>query len=180
MEENTENIGMSLEDEKLAVEVPEGDIGMSLEDEKPAEVSQPDEVPEAYEFEGEDPEYNEAVGAVAKELGLSQEKVSRLAETIEQANIETMYRQSKAWVEELKTDEEVGGADFQKNLGIARSVFDKYAPDEGFHQMLAQSGITNCPDFIRMFVRIGKDLGVKSEAVEEPKKSLFPNSKMGD
>lgn len=179
-----EEVGMSLTD---PVEIPEGDIGMSLtdekpRDEKPAEVSQPDNVPDSYEFEGEDAEYNEAVGAVAKELGLSQEKASRMTAAIEEANLEAIYRQSKAWRDELKNDNEIGGAEFEKNLGIAWAVFDKYGSAKEFRQMLAASGVTNCPDFVKMFVRIGKDLGLTAEAKAktEPRKSLFPNSKMGD
>ena len=75
-----EDIGLSLEEE-APKEEPEQteEVGLSLGDEEaPKEVSRPDDVPEAYEFEGESDQFNELVGGVAKEIGLRRRKRSAL------------------------------------------------------------------------------------------------------
>lgn len=142
---------------------------------KPKEVSQPDVVPEKYSFEGESEKYNETVGAVAGELGMSQEKVSRIAEAIDKADTEDLYEQAKEWSEEIKKDPEIGGANREAAIAAAKKVLDKYMPNKQTQMLFAEGALGCHPDFVRMLYRISKDLP------QEPKKrSLFPNSKMGD
>ena len=172
---NDDDIGLSLEEEAPKEETEQTEeVGLSLGDEEaPKEVSRPDDVPEAYEFEGESDQFNELVGGVAKEIGLSQEKAQRLASAIDRANDEAVYTQSLAWLDELKKDPEVGGANLEANLKLARSVFDRFADDYELKILLATSGVTNHPKFIKMFAAIGKVLPPQ----ESPASNPFPNTK---
>lgn len=180
MEENDEVIGLESAEEQdaklpvegLGEEPPEEKLA---EDEAPKEVPEQGEAPLEYKFEDADDEYNGAVGGVARELGLSQDKAQKMVSAVENANNEFMYRTAKQWQEELKKDSEVGGDKFEQSMRTARSVFDKYATDKEFRNFLAATGITNHPDFIRMFVRIGNDMKTAPKRA-----SLFPNSQMGD
>ena len=178
--------GLSLGDEAPEEENPapaEDELGSGLslgdeapeEDEKPKETPMPDEVPDKYEFVDNEPEYNEAVGKVARELGLSQEKAQKFADAVEEASGEFCVKTVKGWVEQLKKDEEIGGDKFNESVGIARKVFDRYAKNPELRTILSYSGITNHPDFVRMFVRIGKELGVEAKS-----RGRFPNSRMED
>lgn len=176
-EENEEVVGLESAEEQEA-KLPVEGLGEEPEaapaEEAPKEVPEQGEAPLEYKFEDADDEYNGAVGGVARELGLSQEKAQKLVTAVEAANDDFMYRTAKSWKEELKKDEEIGGDKLDQNLKTARSVFDKYADDADFKRFLAGTGITNHPDFIRMFVRIGRDLKLS------PKRSLFPHSRMED
>ena len=168
--------GLSLGDEAPKEENPapaEDELGSGLslgddEEEKPKEAPQPDDVPEKYEIEGENDAFNEAVGKVARELGLSQEKLQKVSTAIDAARDDETYEMAKAWAVQVKQDEEIGGEKFEESRLLAREVFDKY--------MLINSGLSNHPDFMRMMVHIGRDL--KKGGM--PTRSRFPNSRMGD
>lgn len=182
--------GLSLGDEEAkpaeeAASAPADDFtGLSLEDEeaKPVEEEagpedpKPDEVPEKYEFADQEGAFNESVGAVAKEIGLSQVKAQKLVSAVEEANMDFCYKNAQGWVKQLKADKELGGEKFNASVGMARRVFDKYGPSSELRELLSYSGLTNHPDFVRMFVHIGEALGLQAK----PARSLFPNSKMGD
>lgn len=176
--------GLSLGDEAPKEESPapeEDELGGGLslgedEEEKPKEAPQPDDVPEKYEIEGENDAFNEAVGKVARELGLSQEKLQKVSTAIDAARDDETYEMAKAWAVQVKQDEEIGGEKFEESRLLAREVFDKYAPSEELKYMLINSGLSNHPDFMRMMVHIGRDL--KKGGM--PTRSRFPNSRMGD
>lgn len=166
-----EEVGLSLE-EPAAEPAPDEQVGLTLEDgAKPKEAHQPDEIPDKYTLEGEDEAYNEEVGGVARELGIGQEKLQKLATAFDNAEAREVYETAKRWVEEVKKDPDIGGANFDTSVRTARSVFDRYAVSDELKQILATSGITNHPDFIRMFVRIGQDLGVSPGASRRFKNS---------
>ena len=175
--------GLSLGDEAPKEESPapeEDELGSGLslgddEEEKPKEAPQPDDVPEKYEIEGENDAFNEAVGKVARELGLSQEKLQKVSTAIDVARDDETYEMAKAWAVQVKQDEEIGGEKFEESRLLAREVFDKYAPSEELKYMLINSGLSNHPDFMRMMVHIGRDL--KKGGM--PTRSRFPNSRMG-
>ena len=146
------------------------------EDEKPKETPMPDDVPEKYEIEGENDAFNEAVGKVARELGLSQEKLQKVSAAIDTARDDETYEMAKAWAVQVKQDEEIGGEKFEESRLLAREVFDKYAPSEELKYMLINSGLSNHPDFMRMMVHIGRDL--KKGGTQT--RNRFPNSRMED
>ena len=176
--------GLSLGDEAPEEENPapaEDELGGGLslgedEEEKPKEAPQPDDVPEKYEIEGENDAFNEAVGKVARELGLSQEKLQKVSTAIDTARDDENYEMAKAWAVQVKQDEEIGGEKFEESRLLAREVFDKYAPSEELKYMLINSGLSNHPDFMRMMVHIGRDL--KKGGTQT--RNRFPNSRMED
>lgn len=170
-----EEVGLAL-DEPAPAPSPDEEVGLTLEDgTKPKEAHQPDEIPDKYTLEGEDEGYTEEVGGVARELGIGQEKLQRLATAFDNAEAREVYENAKKWVEDVRKDPDIGGANFDTSIQTARSVFDKYSVGDELRQILATSGITNHPDFIRMFVRIGQDLGVRPGASRR-----FKNSHMED
>lgn len=176
--------GLSLGDEAPEEENPapaEDELGGGLslgedEEEKPKEAPQPDDVPEKYEIEGENDAFNEAVGKVARELGLSQEKLQKVSTAIDTARDDETYEMAKAWAVQVKQDEEIGDEKFEESRLLAREVFDKYAPSEELKYMLINSGLSNHPDFMRMMVHIGRDL--KKGGTQT--RNRFPNSRMED
>lgn len=184
--------GLTLEDEATptaeeapVAEAPADDFeGLSLGDETPEEPPKaeeenapedpkPDEVPEKYSFEDQDEEFNTYVGSVAKECGLSQEKAQKFASAIDDANMEFCGKQAQKWVKALHADKELGGDNYNPSVAIARRVFDKYGTSGELRELLSYSGLTNHPDFVRMFVHIGKDL-----KMDAPRRSAFPHSNM--
>jgi hypothetical protein len=177
---NEEEInGLALEDPKPEPEEVEGltleEPKPESEEGKPKEFSGHDDVPDAYEVEGESPAFNEGVGKVAREIGLSQDHLERVTQAIDDVRQNEAYAVAKQWVEQLKQDPEIGGQNFDSSLKLARQVFDEFAPSTELRQLLAYSGVTNHPDFIRMFTNIAKRLGMQTATA-----SRFPNSRMED
>jgi len=99
---------------------------------------------------------------LAKEFGLTQEQaqklvdvaaglVDRTTKTAEGVHAETI----KKWADDSRNDAEVGGKDFDANLGIALAAIDKFGDDE-LKQILDASGFGNHPAVVRLFYRVGK------------------------
>lgn len=102
---------------------------------------------------------------LAKEFGLSQEQaqklvdvaaglVDRTTKTAEGVHADTI----KKWADDSRNDAEVGGKDFDANLGIALTAIDKFGDDE-LKQILDASGFGNHPAVVRLFYRVGKAAG---------------------
>lgn len=99
---------------------------------------------------------------LAKEFGLTQEQaqklvdvaaglVDRTTKTAEGVHADTI----KKWADDSRNDAEVGGKDFDANLGIALTAIDKFGDDE-LKQILDASGFGNHPAVVRLFCRVGK------------------------
>ena len=131
------------------------------------------EIPEKYEFDAGDDAYNERVGKVARELKLTQKQASKLIDAEVEASEDYIVSMAQKWVEEAKADPEIGGKNFVATTRAARAVFDKYAENGELRRVLAYSGITNHPAFLKMFAHIARDLNLTGE-----RKPLFPNSHM--
>lgn len=129
------------------------------------------EVPETYEAYKlpEGVEVDEALlgefNVVAKELGLTQAQAQKLvdlqaktaaagetgrAEFLEQA----LKAQSDKWVNEIKSDPELGGAKFDATVSTAVKAISTFFGDD-FRQLLNDSGIGNNPALIRGMHKIG-------------------------
>lgn len=124
--------------------------------------------------------------AMAKELGLSKERANALLMTMV-PTVKTKIQSSltamqTAWGRAAKADEEIGGEHFKENLAIANQAYRRFASPE-LASLMKTSGLYAHPDFIRMFLRIGKamqeDAGVQGTGAPQPKRKLFPNSNMG-
>lgn len=129
------------------------------------------EVPETYEPYKlpEGVQVDEALlgefNTVAKELGLTQAQAQKLvdlqaktaaagetgrAEFLEQA----LKAQSDKWVNEIKSDPELGGAKFDATVSTAVKAISTFFGDD-FRELLNESGIGNNPALIRGMHKIG-------------------------
>lgn len=149
-------------------------------DDKPAE---PEGAPEAYDLkapEGStfDADAFKLAEPVLRDLNLSNEAAQKLADVfpsiVEQVSkagnaqlLASVADQRRAWAEEAKADEEIGGANFKANLETSAAALDKLGFEKGspFRVLLNDSGLGNHPDMIRAFVRIGKAIGEDSNFV---------------
>ncbi|BBI47343.1 hypothetical protein [Pseudomonas phage HU1] len=129
------------------------------------------EVPETYEAYKlpEGVQVDEALlgefNTVAKELGLTQAQAQKLvdlqAKTAaagetgrEEFLAQALKTQSDAWVNEIKSDPELGGAKFDATVSTAVKAISTFFGDD-FRQLLNDSGIGNNPALIRGMHKIG-------------------------
>lgn len=166
-------------------------LGDTPTEEAPKQEPAPEPVPEKYEAfkdsEGNsyDPEQVADFAAVAKELGLSQEKAQKMFGVMRPAADkyvrEEHMKRVEGWVKASQEDKEFGGSGFKANLGVAAKAYKEFATPE-LRQLLDQSGLGNHPEMIRLFYRIGQkvsqDTGVTGAGAPEPKRRMFPNSNM--
>lgn len=125
---------------------------------------------------------------LAKELDLNQEQAQKLVSMYSQ-NIqsqieaqETEYKDVRSeWVKAIKADKEVGGKDYEANLGLARNALKAFGSDE-LTDMLNHTGLGDNPAVVKFFVKVGKAIkedgmvsGVQSKAPKDAAKILFPN-----
>lgn len=150
---------------KDAAESPEAKL------EREAAEAKANEVPETYEAYKlpEGVQVDEALlgefNAVAKELGLTQAEAQKLvdlqAKTAaagetgrEEFLAQALKTQSDAWVNEIKSDPELGGAKFDATVSTAVKAISTFFGDD-FRQLLNDSGIGNNPALIRGMHKIG-------------------------
>lgn len=100
--------------------------------------------------------------AFAKDLNLTQEQAQKLLDrdlAARTASTEAMQSQFQAavaqWVEDAKADPVIGGAEFDKNLGIAKTGMDKFATDD-MKALLRETNFGNHPTVIKHFHALGK------------------------
>lgn len=136
-----------------------------------------------------DPKDVTAFEGLAKDMGLSQDNAQKLltfeAERIRQINddmSEQHYQTVQEWAEKAQADKEFGGEAFQENITLAAKAVDAFGSPEVV-EMLNHTGLGSHPEFIRMFVNIGK--AVSSDGVitggnggraTDDAKAFFPNS----
>lgn len=152
---------------------PEADPATPAADAEQPPVATP---PEKYEFALEgmtvDPALAEAADPILRELGLSNEQANTLmpvAQKIMQQTQEGVMRQlsdasaaqSKAWLDELNADPELGGAKAAETQHIAARGLDAlgFVKDHPFRKLLTETGLGNHPDMIRTFRAIGDVVG---------------------
>ncbi|WP_277964595.1 hypothetical protein [Pseudomonas sp. RIT-To-2] len=148
------------------------------------------EVPEKYEFANLPEGYkldDAALGewsGVFKELNLTQEQAQKLVEmdakrftaanspeAQQKAAIESRNQQVAQWETELKQDKDLGGANFEANVGVAQKAMAEFGTPE-LRTMLEQSGLGTHPEVVRFFHKVGKELGEGSlhrTTTEQPK-----------
>lgn len=138
----------------------------SAEPQKPPEAKPA--TPEKYELkqpEGSpiDSQALEETAAFSRELGLTNEQAQKLVDRDHQLLTSYVAAQQQAliersqtqWVDEIKADKEIGGADFNRNAELARRAMAKFGSDS-LKQALNESGLGSHPELVRAFVRIGK------------------------
>lgn len=99
-----------------------------------------------------------AAAPIFKEHRLSPAQAQAVADIYMQQQtkgIEAHTEMVATWAKEARADKEIGGAKFAENMGYARKAFEAFGT-ERVSQVLDTWGLGNNPEFLRMFVRIGK------------------------
>lgn len=134
------------------------------------------QVPEAYEFampEGMqlDKAAADEFSAIAKELKLDQataQKVADVAVKQAQRQAEAHTKLVESWVEQVKTDKEIGGDNLEQNLAIAKKALDTFGTPE-LKDVLNSTGLGNHPAVIRAFIKAGKAISDDGFVTGSPK-----------
>ena len=146
-------------------------------------------VPESYDLKmPEGVELDQAAAAeftaIAKELKLDQAAAQKIADVgakMAQRQVEAHARLVESWVEQVKTDNEIGGDKLAENLGVARKALEAFGTP-ALRDVLNATGIGNHPEVIRAFYKVGKAIsedrfvsGAPKGGTDDPAKKLFPN-----
>jgi hypothetical protein len=103
-----------------------------------------------------------AYAGVAKEAGLSQEAAQtlfeKMAPVIAGQNDSLLEAAAQGWKDAQKTDKEFGGEKLGENLAVAKKAMDAFASQE-LVALLEKSRLGEHPDMIRLFFRVGKQIG---------------------
>lgn len=94
----------------------------------------------------------------AKDLNLTQEAAQRmvdLAAKMRQRDVEAIVNLRAEWVDQTKSDKEIGGDKLDATLGVARKAVDAYG-SPAFKELLNQSGLGNHPEVVRFMANVGK------------------------
>jgi len=186
------------------VQTPAQDNTVAGTEQKPEEVKQPETTGEQPKPESEKPtpepieytdfvlpdgfEYDQAIAAdfksVAKELGLKQDQAQKLVDFYAkqyQAQVQAFQKQIQDWAEQAKKDPVIGGADFDKNIGVAVKALDKFGTPE-LRQVLDNTGLGNHPEVIKFFYNVGKAIsedgfieGSRKDAPKSAAEILYPS-----
>lgn len=154
--------------------------------------------PDKYEFKAPegvtlDSEGVQKLSAIAKELNLSQVKAQKFADLAAEHTVKVQKQfaemQTKAWTEarekwvsEIKSDKEVGGANFDQSRDLALRAIAKFGAP-GLAEIL-NSGWGDHPALFKTFAKIGQALG-EDRAIDgaavgrdaDAAKVLYPNQK---
>lgn len=103
----------------------------------------------------------DAFKAVAKESGIKGEQAQKILDVYVKAQAEAAKKADEAWEKtvtgwesQLKADKDIGGTNFDANIGKARKALDKYGTPE-LKKYLYESGLGNHPELVRAFVKVG-------------------------
>lgn len=123
-------------------------------------------VPQKYDFkldEGSllDAAYVEQFSQFAKEKKLTQDQAQEFLQREAQAlnsfvqkQQQEFEKQQSQWVEQIKTDPEIGGDKFNQSIELAHRALKEFASDS-FLKELETTGYGNHPELVRVFAKIG-------------------------
>jgi len=127
-----------------------------------------DTVPEAYaDFtmpEGVELDQSalDAYSPVFKELGLTQEQAQKLVDLRageiqagSDRQVEAFNQLKQEWVDQVKSDKEIGGDNFEENVGLARAALDKLGTPE-LKELLSDHGVGSHVEIVRFMSRVGR------------------------
>lgn len=120
-------------------------------------------------------EHVEAVKALAKEKGLSNEAAQSILErdhallvTFAEAQAKDLDGKKAEWFEQAKADKEIGGDNLEKNIELSKRVTTKFFTPE-FAKVLVATGFGNHPELVRGLTRIGN--AMSEDQLEVPVES---------
>jgi hypothetical protein len=106
----------------------------------------------------------EAFTPLAKELGLTQEQAQALVDLDSERQTRSHNEMQDAidamhegWIDEVKADKELGGANFDESIQTARTFINGYADPE-LIDVLNETGMGNHPAVVRLFYNLGKSM----------------------
>ena len=146
----------------------EGEEGAAEKTAVKEEASAP-EVPEKYELKMPDGWTLDEEGLaeltpIMHELKASNEQVQAVADlyirrmsAAREKQIAAERETVKNWREELKNDAEIGGAKYEENLASVKKMLIKYG-SEDFYNYLDDSSLGNYPPFVKVMVKIAREL----------------------
>lgn len=149
-------------------EAKEGEEGAAEKTAVKEEASAP-EVPEKYELKMPDgwtldEEGLAGLTPIMHELKASNEQVQAVADlyirrmsAAREKQIAAERETVKNWREELKNDAEIGGAKYEENLASVKKMLIKYG-SEDFYNYLDDSSLGNYPPFVKVMVKIAREL----------------------
>ena len=170
-------------------QTPEGQQAQGQEQQQPgaktettAEVVYDFKAPEGMELDGK---AVEQFKPLAKELGLKADGAQKLVDFYGnqlKAQAQAHAEMQQAWVSEVTSDPEYGGAKLEESKALAKAAMD-HIGDPKLKEFLDTSGLGNHPAVIAWAAEIGKRLspdtfenGTRTVAADKPLANrLFPN-----
>lgn len=131
----------------------------------------------------------ESAAPLFKELGLNQEQAQKLVDfqaaqvkASAQEQVSAFEQLKSDWLTQSQSDKEIGGDNFDKNIGAAKAALDAYGSPE-LRTLMDDYGIGNNPEIIRFMVRVGNTLkedvpgmGNPSSPEKSRVEQLYPSS----
>ena len=115
-----------------------------------------------------DPVITGAFSAKAAALGLTQEQaqgiIDAVAPVMDKQALARRDAMLTTYAETVKADPELGGVNYDKNLGIAQRALNTFATPE--LKALLEQGMGSHPEVMRMLLRIGK--GMREDILVKP------------
>lgn len=105
-----------------------------------------------------DEEIGTELKALAKEKNLTKDEAQKFLDLgVKQRmkEAEAFQRQRETWRETVRTDAEIGGANLEANLALAKKAVDAFGTPEA-KELLLSSWVGEHPAIIKTFVAIGK------------------------
>lgn len=157
------------------------------------DTTKPAGAPEKYDFKAPegmelDSALMEQFGTLAKEANLPQDHAQKLVD-LYTAKVKDYAQQQqeaftgivKGWQDSAKSDKEFGGTAFDGSLKVAQSAMARFGTPE-LRQALAETGMANHPELIRIFWKVGKAMSEdtlpnqsKPPIAASAAKVLYPN-----
>lgn len=134
----------------------EGAAGNGQQNEPPKETPK---VPEKYDLKLPensilDSESVEQVAAIAKQNGLTNEQAQKILDDQSSAVTQAIADRSAKWLDQLKSDKELG-PQLSRKVELASRVVNRFGSEE-LKNELNRSGFGNHPELVRILSRIGE------------------------
>lgn len=139
-------------------------------------------LPDGYTF---DEEIKNGLVEFAKQKNLTQEETQKLADLgvkMREKEAALFQETQKQWIEQIKSDPVLGGAQLNENIAVAKKAIDTFGTPE-LKKLLNDTGFGNHPEVVSAFYKIGKSISEdklvigqgKPRPAADPAKRLFPN-----